>query len=108
MLIVLAAGALLYLDATLLNAFLLALNFVWQLVFGILIMLVQFVSIFWFMSRSRVERIRPEDPKVITFDDYWGQSNLKALVRQWLGLLSDRDVFVRTSARGQRPPSSSA
>jgi cell division protease FtsH len=98
-LIALAAGALLYLDATILNAFLLALNFVWQLVFGILIMLVQFVSIFWFMSRSRVERIRPEDPKVITFDDYWGQSNLKALVRQWLGLLSDREVFVRMGGR---------
>ena len=51
------------------------------------------------MSRSRVERIRPEDPKVITFDNYWGQANLKALVRQWLGLLSDREMFIRMGGR---------
>jgi hypothetical protein len=87
LIVVVAVAALLYLNASLLNAFLLALNFVWQLAFGILITLMQFVAIFWFMSRSRVERIRPEDPKVITFDNYWGQANLKALVRQWLGLL---------------------
>ena len=99
LIIVLALGALLYLNASLLNAFLLALNFVWQLAFGILITLVQFIAIFWFMSRSRVERIRPEDPKVITFDNYWGQANLKALVRQWLGLLSDRETFVRMGGR---------
>jgi cell division protease FtsH len=46
-----------------------------------------------------VDRIRPEDPKVITFDDYWGQANLKALVRQWLGLLSDRATFVKMGGR---------
>ena len=98
-LLVLGLGALVVLDATILNAFLLALNFVWQLAFGIAISLMQFVAIFWFMSRSRVDRIRPEDPKVITFDDYWGQANLKALVRQWLGLLSDREAFVRMGGR---------
>ena len=99
LLIIAAVGVLLYLNATLLNAALLALNFVWQLAFGILITLFQFIAIFWFMSRSRVERIRPEDPKVITFDDYWGQANLKSLVRQWLGLLSDREAFVRMGGR---------
>ncbi len=99
LLIIVGVGALLYLDATILNAFLLALNFVWQLAFGILITLFQFIAIFWFMSRSRVDRIRPEDPKVITFDDYWGQANLKSLVRQWLGLLSDRETFVRMGGR---------
>jgi cell division protease FtsH len=99
LLIIAGVGVLLYLNATFLNAFLLALNFVWQLAFGILITLFQFIAIFWFMSRSRVERIRPEDPKVITFDDYWGQANLKSLVRQWLGLLSDRDAFVRMGGR---------
>ncbi len=99
LLIVVGVGVLLFVNATLLNAFLLALNFVWQLAFGILITLFQFVAIFWFMSRSRVERIRPEDPKVITFDDYWGQANLKSLVRQWLGLLSDRELFLRMGGR---------
>jgi cell division protease FtsH len=62
-------------------------------------MIIQFGAVFWFMSRSRVERIRPEDPKVITFDDYWGQPNLKKLVRQWLGLLSDREDFVTMGGR---------
>ncbi len=99
LLIVVGVGVLLLLNASLLNAFLLALNFVWQLAFGILITLIQFVAIFWFMSRSRVERIRPEDPKVITFDDYWGQANLKSLVRQWLGLLSDRELFLHMGGR---------
>ena len=99
LLIIVAVGVLLFLNATILNAFLLALNFVGQLAFGILITLIQFVAIFWFMSRSRVERIRPEDPKVITFDDYWGQANLKSLVRQWLGLLSDREQFLRMGGR---------
>ena len=99
LLVVLGIGVLIALDATILNAFLLALNFAWQLAFGILISLMQFVAIFWFMSRSRVDKIRPEDPKVITFDDYWGQANLKALVRQWLGLLSDREAFVKMGGR---------
>ena len=62
-------------------------------------MLVQFGSLFWFMSRSKIERIRPEDPKIITFDDYWGQPRLKRLVRQWLGLLSDRQQFVEMGGR---------
>jgi ATP-dependent Zn protease len=99
LLLILGLGALIALDATILNAFLLALNFAWQLAFGILISLMQFVAIFWFMSRSRVDRIRPEDPKVITFDDYWGQANLKALVRQWLGHRSDREAFVKMGGR---------
>jgi cell division protease FtsH len=99
LLIIAGIAAAVILNATILNAFLLALNFVWQLAFGMLVMVLQFGAIFWFMSRSRVERIRPEDPKVITFDDYWGQANLKSLVRQWLGLLSDREAFVRMGGR---------
>ncbi len=99
LLIIAGLGVALYLDATVLNAFLLALNFIWQLAFGMLVMVLQFGAIFWFMSRSRVERIRPEDPKVITFDDYWGQANLKNLVRQWLGLLSDREAFIQMGGR---------
>src|SRR5260221_427647 len=55
----------------------------------------QFVAIFWFMSRSRVEIIRPGDPKQITFDDYMGQPNLLKMVRQWISLLSDRTQFQK-------------
>ena len=60
------------------------------LAFGIL----QFVAIFWFMSRSKTVIVLPEDPKVTTFDDYWGQPTLLKLVKQWISLLSDRDKFV--------------
>lgn len=97
--VVAGAAVLIWSNETLLNIFLQLLGFVGQLLFAILFMLVQFGSLFWFMSRSKIERIRPEDPKIITFDDYWGQPRLKRLVRQWLGLLSDRQQFVEMGGR---------
>lgn len=97
--VVVGAAVLIWSNETLLNIFLQLLGFVGQLLFAILFMLVQFGSLFWFMSRSKIERIRPEDPKIITFDDYWGQPRLKRLVRQWLGLLSDRQQFVEMGGR---------
>ncbi len=97
--VVAGAAILIWSNETLLNIFLQLLGFVGQLLFAILFMLVQFGSLFWFMSRSKIERIRPEDPKIITFDDYWGQPRLKRLVRQWLGLLSDRQQFVEMGGR---------
>ena len=74
-------------------------SFLAQLLFAIAYAIIQFVAIFWFMARSKVEKVRPTDPKSISFDDYWGQPNLKALVRQWLGLLADRHEFVRMGGR---------
>jgi cell division protease FtsH len=53
------------------------------------------VAIFWFMAQTKVEVIRPGDPKQITFDDYKGQPNLISLVRQWISLLSDRSQFQK-------------
>ena len=97
--VVIGLGVMIGLNETLLNLFLQLLSFIGQLLFAILFMLVQFGSLFWFMSRSKIERIRPEDPKIITFDDYWGQPRLKRLVRQWLGLLSDRQQFVEMGGR---------
>jgi cell division protease FtsH len=47
------------------------------------------------MARSRVETIRPGDPKQVTFDDYKGQPNLIKMVRQWISLLSDRTQFQK-------------
>ena len=97
--VIAGAAVLIWSNETLLNVFLGLLQFLGQLLFAILFMLVQFGSLFWFMSRSKIERIRPEDPKIITFDDYWGQPRLKRLVRQWLGLLSDRQQFVEMGGR---------
>jgi cell division protease FtsH len=78
-----------------LNLILVVLGFVFQIVFAIGFAVMQFVAIFWFMARSRVEIIRPGDPKQITFDDYKGQPNLLKMVRQWISLLSDRTQFQK-------------
>lgn len=78
-----------------LNAILIVLAFAFQILFAIGFAIIQFVAIFWFMARSRVEIIRPGDPKTITFDDYKGQPNLLKMVRQWISLLSDRTQFQK-------------
>ena len=78
-----------------LNIVLVALGFIFQVVFAIGFAILQFVAIFWFMSQTRVEVIRPGDPKQITFEDYKGQPNLLKMVRQWIYLLSDREQFQK-------------
>ncbi len=78
-----------------LNIVLIALGFMFRIVFAIAFAVIQFVAIFWFMSQTRVEVIRPGDPKQITFDDYKGQPNLLKMVRQWIYLLSDREQFQK-------------
>ncbi|MDQ2692671.1 MAG: hypothetical protein M3Y68_11600, partial [Chloroflexota bacterium] len=59
-----------------LNIILVVLSFALRIVFAISFVVIQFVAIFWFMAQSRVEVIRPGDPKQVTFDDYKGQPNL--------------------------------
>ena len=88
-----------YLDSSVLNLVLLGLEFVGQLLFAVLFMVVQFGALFWFISQARVEVIKPGDPKAVTFDDYWGQPELVRLVREWISLLSDRDKFVKMGGR---------
>jgi cell division protease FtsH len=83
------------LDQDVLNIILITLGFVFRIVFAIGFAVIQFVAIFWFMSQTRVEVIRPGDPKQITFDDYKGQPNLLKMVRQWIYLLSDREQFQK-------------
>jgi cell division protease FtsH len=78
-----------------LNLVLVALGFIFRILFAIGFAVIQFVAIFWFMSQTRVEVIRPGDPKQITFNDYKGQANLIKLVRQWIYLLSDRTQFKK-------------
>lgn len=71
------------------------LGFLLQISFLFFFIVIQYVGMFWFLGRSRVEVIRPGDPKQITFDDYKGQQNLLRLVRQWISLLSDRAQFQK-------------
>lgn len=70
-------------------------GFLLQISFLFFFIVIQYVGMFWFLGRSRVEVIRPGDPKQITFDDYKGQPNLLRLVRQWISLLSDRTQFQK-------------
>ncbi|MFN3928270.1 MAG: AAA family ATPase [Thermoflexus sp.] len=84
-----------YVEPVVLNALILLLRFAFQLLFAITFVLIQFIALFWFMSRSRVEVIKPGDPKQVTLADYWGQENLVRLVRQWIDLLSNRERFVK-------------
>ena len=78
-----------------LNIVILVLSFAFRIIFAISFVVIQFVAIFWFMAQSRVETIRPGDPKQVTFDDYKGQPHLLKLVRQWISLLSDRGKFQK-------------
>lgn len=78
-----------------LNIILNVLGLALRIVFAIAYVVIQFVALFWFMARSRVEIIRPGDPKTVTFDDYKGQPNLLKMVRQWISLLSDRTQFQK-------------
>jgi cell division protease FtsH len=82
-------------NAEVLNAILLFLGILFRILFAITFVIIQFVAIFWFMAQSRVEVIRPGDPKQVTFDDYKGQPNLIKMVRQWISLLSDRQQFQK-------------
>ncbi len=70
-----------------------------NLAFAVSFAIIQFVAIFWFMAQTKVEVIRPGDPKSVTFADYWGQPNLVRLVKEWITLLSDRDKFVKMGGR---------
>lgn len=45
-------------------------------------------AMMWFMSKTREERILPGDPTMVTLNDYWGQPQIKELVRQWVTLLT--------------------
>ena len=80
-------------DPAVMNMLLTVLALAFRVVFILFMAIIQFVAIFWFMGQTRVETIRPGDPKQVTFDDYKGQPNLIKMVRQWISLLSDRTKF---------------
>ena len=81
------------------NAVLTGMGFVLQLMFGMMFMVLQFGALFWMMSRTKTEVIKPGDPKTLTFEDYKGQPQLLKLVTQWISLLSDRTKFQEMGGR---------
>ncbi|MFQ5400740.1 MAG: AAA family ATPase [Anaerolineae bacterium] len=82
-----------------LNVILIGLSFVFRLLFAVVFIVIQFGALFWFMSQTKVEIIRPGDPKSLTFEDYKGQDRLVEMVKQWLSLLYDRTEFQKMGGR---------
>jgi ATP-dependent Zn protease len=58
-----------------------ALPFIIQMVFFMLIVVMQFVAIFWFLSKGGTELYFPDDIKT-RFSDVWGQDSVLARVKE--------------------------
>jgi cell division protease FtsH len=78
-----------------------AIPMILQVVFVLAISVLQFVAIFWFMSKGGVETYMPNDIKT-RFDDIWGQDNVLARVRENLLYL---DAPERIEEKGGYVPS---
>jgi ATP-dependent Zn protease len=65
-----------------------ALPFAVQLIFYFFIIVVQFVGIFWFLSRGGVDVYFPDDVKT-RFTDVWGQDNVLAKIKENMVFLED-------------------
>ena len=65
-----------------------ALPFILQIVFILAIAILQFVAIFWFLSRGGVDVYMPDDVKT-RFDDVWGQDSVLEKVKENMVFLED-------------------
>lgn len=62
-------------------------------------MALQFVAMFWFLSRTKVIESVPGEKGAISFDDYFGNEYLVDLVRNWVKLLTDRTKLDNMGGR---------
>ena len=67
-----------------------ALPFIFQLMFGFLFITVQFVGIFWLLTRGGTDVILPEEVTT-RFDDVWGQDHVLDLIRENIAFLEKPD-----------------
>jgi ATP-dependent Zn protease len=67
-----------------------ALPFIFQLMFGFLFVAVQFLGIFWLLSRGGMDVILPEEVTT-RFDDVWGQDHVLDLLRENIAFLEKPD-----------------
>ena len=63
-----------------------ALPFIAQLMFAVVFVLIQFVAIFWFLSRGGIDVYFPDDIRT-RFTDVWGQDHVLARIRENLMFL---------------------
>jgi ATP-dependent Zn protease len=71
-----------------------------RLVFGFFFVIVQFVGLFWFLSRGGVDVYFPDDIKT-RFTDVWGQDNVLEKIKENMVFLEDPE---RIEARGGYVP----
>ena len=65
---------------------------VFQLAFGMMFLIVQFVALFWFLSRGGIDTYFPDDIKT-RFSDVWGQDNVLERVKENMVFLDRPDAI---------------
>lgn len=71
-----------------------ALPFVLQLSFGFLFIAVQFIGLFWLLSRGGVDTYYPDDIKT-RFSDVWGQDHVIDRIKENIMFLEDPEEIER-------------
>jgi len=71
-----------------------ALPMIAQLLFAVVFVLIQFVAIFWFLSRGGIDTYFPDDINT-RFSDVWGQDHVVERIRENLLFLEDPESIER-------------
>jgi cell division protease FtsH len=74
--------------------FIQGLPFILRLAFAFFFVIIQFVGLFWFLSRGGVDVYFPDDIKT-RFADVWGQDNVIAKVKENMVFLEDPEAIER-------------
>ena len=71
-----------------------ALPVIAQLAFAVIFVIIQFVAIFWFLSRGGIDTYFPDDIKT-RFSDVWGQDHVLARIRENLVFLENPESIEK-------------
>ncbi|HEX2043348.1 MAG TPA: AAA family ATPase [Acidimicrobiales bacterium] len=71
-----------------------ALPLLFQLLFAVVFIVIQFVALFWFLSKGGTEVYYPDDIKT-RFSDVWGQDNVLEKVKENILFLEDPESIER-------------
>jgi ATP-dependent Zn protease len=71
-----------------------ALPIIAQLAFAVVFVIIQFVAIFWFLSRGGIDTYFPDDIKT-RFSDVWGQDHVLARIRENLVFLENPESIEK-------------
>ena len=76
-----------------------------QLLFAVVFILIQFVAMFWFLSRGGIDTYFPDDINT-RFSDVWGQDHVVERIRENLLFLEDPESIERQDRKSTRLNSS--